>query len=193
MMRCVLWRPKGKQNSTEVLNVHVQALQSAHGNFTGMETTNTHRTFELLYICKTVSVLVKAACRLNLASAYRVPFSAETCQARAPSSCQECAGELGTRPGGGEHRGILCARSPRLAHPPGARPRKREPPWAAGHWGSFLRGRHVAKRVSGFDYTPIFPVQKSWWLGEHGLCTPTCDQRYPSLHLADLIKNEEQS
>lgn len=52
----------------------IEPLQCAHRNLTGAE-THTHSSSELLYICRTVTVLVKAACRLYLACAYRVLFS----------------------------------------------------------------------------------------------------------------------
>lgn len=140
---------RGKQGENkETRFLCTEPLQCAPGNFTGIETTNIHSTLELLYICKTVTVLIKAACRLNLAYTYRVPFSAETCQAPAPSSSQECAGALGR---GGEHRGILCVLPPQHVNPRLEHSEEREPPWAAGRWGSFLRRRHFAKRVSGFD------------------------------------------
>lgn len=133
-MRRPLTGRSGEQNEnrgTEFLGT--EPLQCAHGNFTGIETANIHSAFELPSICKTVTVPVKAACRLNLAFTYRVPFSAETCQARGSQLPQECAGERSP----GENTAGFCALPPqssntRLEH---ARPRKREPPWAAGHWG----------------------------------------------------------
>lgn len=53
-------------------------------------------------------MLIKTACRLNLACTYRVLFSAKTCQAELPRSSPKCTQELGL---GEQNTGVLCAAS----------------------------------------------------------------------------------